>query len=54
MEDGPMVIKGDFKIIGTDGTEYKKMKMTSLCRCGASMKLPFCDGTHRKIGFIGK
>ena len=54
MQDGPLIVKGEFIIIDTDGKEQKKLKMASLCRCGKSFQLPFCDGTHRKVGFTAK
>lgn len=54
MEDGPLVLKGSFILYDIQGNELKHFKMTSLCRCGASITLPFCDGTHRKIGYTGK
>lgn len=51
MKDGPIVVDGKFKIIGADNRELRKTPMTSFCRCGHSKSQPYCDGTHRKIGF---
>jgi uncharacterized Fe-S cluster protein YjdI len=51
VKDGPLLIKDNYKIIGKDGDELKIMPITSLCRCGATKKAPFCDGNHLKIGF---
>ncbi len=51
MKDGPIVVEGKFRILGKDGLELKPSVMTSFCRCGHSKDMPYCDGTHRKIGF---
>lgn len=54
MEDGPLVIKGSFTVYDTEGKELRHLGMSSFCRCGSSNDLPYCDGTHRKIGYTGK
>lgn len=51
MKDGPIVVEGNFTVIGSDEKQLKPTTMTSFCRCGASLNMPFCDGTHRKIDF---
>lgn len=48
---GPYLVKGKFVFVGSDGKEVIKEGSIALCRCGASNNKPFCDGTHRKIGF---
>ena len=53
MRDGPIVVYGKINLIDKDGKAYKTYSITSFCRCGASGNMPFCDGTHRKIGFQG-
>ena len=37
-----------------DEKEYPLQESYILCRCGSSKRKPFCDGTHREIGFDGK
>lgn len=52
MRDGPIVVEGQFTIIGSEDQQLRPTTMTSFCRCGVSRNMPYCDGTHRKIDFI--
>jgi uncharacterized Fe-S cluster protein YjdI len=51
IKDGPIMISGDFKIINSEGIELNITGKVALCRCGASTKMPYCDGKHREIDF---
>jgi uncharacterized Fe-S cluster protein YjdI len=53
MTDGPIVLKGDFNLSYSGINKDFREGLVSICRCGASDHLPFCDGQHRKIGFTG-
>jgi CDGSH-type Zn-finger protein len=50
LKDGPAMIKGNLTIKLPDGKTETSQEIY-LCRCGQSMKKPFCDGAHRKCGF---
>ena len=50
-ENGSYHVKGDFRIVLSDGTELPTEGEAWLCRCGGSSTKPFCDGTHKKGGF---
>lgn len=51
IKGGPLIVKNDLKLQGADGNEEIREGRTSFCRCGASSKKPFCDGSHRKVDF---
>jgi uncharacterized Fe-S cluster protein YjdI len=53
MSDGPIVIKGDFTFLYDGNRKEIRESLISICRCGSSGHMPFCDGQHRKIGFTG-
>jgi CDGSH-type Zn-finger protein len=50
---GPLELSGSFEITGIDGKVIESGEVVYLCRCGGSHNKPFCDGTHKKIGFSG-
>ena len=52
-QNGPLLVEGDdVKVVDWNGIEYVPAKRPfTLCRCGASKKRPFCDGSHRECGF---
>jgi CDGSH-type Zn-finger protein len=50
--NGPYLIRGPFVMVDQNGNEIEiKRRVVALCRCGRSQIRPFCDGTHKVIGF---
>lgn len=52
--DGPLIARGDVEILDTQGKVLFSGDDVALCRCGASAKKPFCDGSHKERGFTDK
>ena len=52
--NGPYLVEGDVELVDTNGAKVdtQGQQRIALCRCGASVKKPYCDGTHSKIGFL--
>src|SRR5262245_43319655 len=52
-QNGSLLVEGDdVKLIDWNGNEYPLAKRPfALCRCGHSKNKPFCDSTHKLIGF---
>lgn len=42
-------------VVDADGNTFvpEPGRSIALCRCGGSSTKPFCDGTHRRNGFVG-
>jgi CDGSH-type Zn-finger protein len=50
--DGPLLVRGDLEVFDDDGKPVPTSRRTfALCRCGASAIRPFCDGSHKLVGF---
>jgi CDGSH-type Zn-finger protein/uncharacterized Fe-S cluster protein YjdI len=51
--NGPLLAKGSVVIKNAAGEIAAVATQTAFCRCGASANKPFCDGSHKRIGFVG-
>ena len=51
--NGSIRVEGEFEIVDGNGRKFDLGGRTaiSLCRCGHSRNMPFCDSSHRESGF---
>ncbi len=46
---GPIVVKGPVVLQDSEGNKLETKPVFSLCGCGKSAKMPYCDGAHKQI-----
>lgn len=49
--NGPLMVTGDVAVRDARGNLFQAGPRFALCRCGASENQPFCDLSHRQVGF---
>lgn len=52
--NGPLAVRGHLRVVAADGTVLREDTRMTLCRCGQSNNKPFCDGSHRRVGFTAE
>ena len=52
--NGSYKVIGDVRIEDADGVAFQLPPGSgiALCRCGHSGTKPFCDGSHKRVGFV--
>jgi CDGSH-type Zn-finger protein len=50
-KNGPYLVKGAVELKDADGNPIDTDLPFVLCRCGHSATKPFCDGSHKRVGF---
>jgi CDGSH-type Zn-finger protein/uncharacterized Fe-S cluster protein YjdI len=51
-ENAPFLVEGNYDLVGEETGRETCSKKMSYCRCGGSSTKPFCDGSHKQIGFV--
>lgn len=50
--NGPLLVEGPFELLDENGSPLAAAGRAALCRCGSTGSQPFCDGSHRRVGFV--
>ncbi|TIT73997.1 MAG: iron-binding protein, partial [Mesorhizobium sp.] len=50
--NGPLKLEGNAEIVTGTGHTIARTTKVFLCRCGHSANKPFCDGSHKRVGFV--
>ena len=52
-ENGPLLVSGPITLCDHLGNKYDLTgkENVALCRCAASQRKPFCDGSHKTANF---
>ncbi len=54
--NGPIMVEGPITLLDANDQpmEVTAGKAVFLCRCGQSEEKPFCDGTHKRCGYVSE
>jgi CDGSH-type Zn-finger protein/uncharacterized Fe-S cluster protein YjdI len=50
-KDGPLKVIGNLEVVSGTGRTVNRVTEARFCRCGHSGNKPYCDGSHRRVGF---
>lgn len=52
IKDGPYEVRGTVELVDARNQPFPITEQPIyLCRCGQSRNKPFCDGSHKEVGF---
>ncbi len=51
LKNGPLLVRGAVALLDAAGQPVPAGFRMALCRCGQSANKPFCDNSHRRVGF---
>jgi uncharacterized Fe-S cluster protein YjdI len=51
--NGPLFVRGDIDVVDAQGQVVRRATRIAFCRYGQSRNKPYCDLSHRAVGFQG-